>query len=239
MTISYIYAKIFKKILRGKAIYNSVIDTTTKVNSGSSIVNSKLGRYNNIGYDNELNNVEMGSFCSLSDHVFIGGDEHPLDWVSTSPVFEGIKHSGPNRKFASFEVPETLRTVIGNDVWIAHGVCVKAGVTVGSGAVIGTGAVVTKDVPPYAIVAGNPAKIIRYRFDDNTIDKLLKSEWWLLEDEDLEKVAKYVTNPLVFIQKVMMLKNRNNCISANCRGGVDRTYAQLCFAACLERRCAA
>ena len=78
MTISYLYSKFFKKILRGKAVYNSQIDSTTIINSGCSIVNSTIGRYNNIGYDNELNNVEIGSFCSFSDHVFIGGDEHPL-----------------------------------------------------------------------------------------------------------------------------------------------------------------
>ena len=202
MTISYLYSKFFKKILRGKAVYNSQIDSTTIINSGCSIVNSTIGRYNNIGYDNELNNVEIGSFCSFSDHVFIGGDEHPLEWVSTSPVFEGINHSGPKRKFAKFEVPLTAKTYIGNDVWIAHGVCIKAGITVGTGAAIGTGAVVTKDVPPYAIVAGVPAKIIRYRFDENTISALLDSNWWELSDEQLDVVGKYIKNPLEFVEAV-------------------------------------
>jgi len=207
MKLSYYYAKLFKKIIRGKAIYNSNIDSTTKVNSGSSIVNSSIGRYNNIGYDNEFNNVEMGSFCSCSDHVFIGGDEHPLEWVSTSPVFEGIKHSGPKRKFASFEVPAPPRTIIGNDVWIAHGVCIKAGVKIGTGAAIGTGAVVTKDVPPYAIVAGVPAKIIRFRFDDSTINALLDSKWWELSDEQLDLVGNFVKNPLEFIDAVKKVRN--------------------------------
>lgn len=202
MRISYIYAKIFKKLLRGKAIYNSTIDSTTKVNSGSSIVNSIIGRYNNIGYDNELNSVEMGSFCSLSDHIFIGGDEHPLEWVSTSPVFEGIKHSGPKRKFALYEVPGPPKTIVGNDVWIAHGVCIKAGVTIGTGAAIGTGAVVTKDVPPYAIVAGVPAKIIRYRFDEETIKELLETEWWDLNESQLDAVGRYIKTPKDFIEAV-------------------------------------
>ena len=206
MKPSYIYAKIYKKIIRGKAVCNSTIHPTTKVNSGSSIVNSTIGRYNNIGYDNELNNVEMGSFCSCSDHVFIGGDEHPLEWVSTSPVFEGVKHSGPKRKFASFEVPAPRRTIIGNDVWIAHGVCIKAGVTIGTGAAIGTGAVVTKDVPPYAIVAGVPAKIIRYRFDKETIKNLLKSKWWELSDSQLDEVGKYIKNPKEFVEAVKNIK---------------------------------
>ena len=206
MKISYIYAKAFKKIIRGKAVNNSVIDKTTKVNSGSCIINSVIGRYNNIGYDNELNNVEIGNFCSFSDHVFIGGDEHPLEWVSTSPVFESVKHSGPSRKFANFDVPKSRRTIIGHDVWIAHGVCIKAGVKVGTGAAIGTGAVVTKDIPPYAIVAGVPAKIIRYRFDEETINGLLESKWWNLNEDQLSVVAKYIKEPQKFIMEVKNLE---------------------------------
>lgn len=206
MTLSYIYAKILKKFLRGKAIYNSMLDATTKVNSGSSIYNCEIGRYNNIGYDNELNNVEIGSFCSFSDHVFIGGDEHPLEWVSTSPVFESVKHSGPSKKFASFDVPECKRTYIGNDVWIAHNVSVKAGVTIGTGAAIGTGAVVTRNIPPYAIVAGVPAKIIRYRFDENIIRELLETKWWELPDEKLQEIGKHIKEPLRFIELVKQIR---------------------------------
>ncbi|MDB8920778.1 CatB-related O-acetyltransferase [Parabacteroides merdae] len=206
MQLSYIYAKIFKKIIRGKAIINSQIEKTTKVNSGCSIVNSTIAHYNNIGYDNEINNAVIGSFCSFSDHVFIGGDEHPLDWVSTSPVFENVKHSGPACKFALFDLPPQKKTIIENDVWIAHNACIKAGVIVGTGAVIGTGAVVTKDVPPYAIVAGVPAKIIRYRFNDEIIRKLLDSEWWNLTDKQLKKIAVYITDPLRFIEEVKKVK---------------------------------
>ena len=206
MTLSYLYAKLFKKIFRGKAIINSTIDYTAKINSGSSIVCSNIGRYTNIGYDNEINNAEVGSFCSFSDHVFVGGDEHPLEWVSTSSVFENISHSGPKKKFSNHEVLPTLRTTIGSDVWIAHGVSIKAGVNIGHGVVIGTGAVVTKDIPPYAIVAGVPAKIIRYRFDEDTIDKLLETKWWNLNDTELSIVAKYVTSPKIFISELLKLQ---------------------------------
>lgn len=206
MNIPYIYAKLFKKILRGKAIANSTIDKTTKVNSGCSIVCSHIGRYNNIGYDNEINNAVIGNFCSFSDHVFIGGDEHPLEWVSTSSVFESVKHSGPSKKFASFDVPSQKITTIGNDVWIAHNVCIKAGVKVGTGAAIGTGAVVTKDIPPYAIVAGVPAKVLKYRFDEDTIAKLEASEWWNLSDEQLESVAQYIKDPIKFVESINKLR---------------------------------
>lgn len=217
MKLNYIYAKAFKKFLRGKAVINSEIDKTAKINSGVSITNSKIGRYSNIGYDDEINNAEIGNFCSFSDHVYIGGDEHPLEWVSTSPVFESVKHSGPKRKFAEFDVPKGKRTIIGSDVWIAHGVCIKAGVTVGTGAAIGSGAVVTKDVPPYAIVAGVPAKIIRYRFDENTIKQLLETKWWNLSDEQLEKVAKYMKDPKQFIEALN--NSVTECKSAVLVGG--------------------
>lgn len=202
MNLSYVYAKIFKKFLRGKAVINSEIDKNAKINSGVSITNSKIGRYTNIGYDDEINNAEIGNFCSFSDHVFIGGDEHPLEWVSTSPVFESVKNSGPKRKLAKFDVPESKRTIIGSDVWIAHGVCIKAGVTVGTGAAIGTGAVVTKDVPPYAIVVGVPAKVIRYRFDEDTISKLLKSKWWDLPDGVLTELGQYIKEPNEFLKRL-------------------------------------
>lgn len=207
MTIGYIYSKLFKKIIRGKSIIQSNISSTAKINSGTTISNSTIGRYTNIGYDNEINTAEIGSFCSFSDHVFIGGDEHPLEWASTSPVFESVKHSGPKTKFASFEVPITKRTIIGNDVWIAHGASIKAGIRVGTGAVIGTGAVVTKDVPPYAIVAGVPAKIIRFRFDEHVICELLESKWWELSENQLQEAGKYIKEPVVFIEKVKQIRN--------------------------------
>lgn len=191
MSLSYLYGKFFKRVLRGKCIINSRIDKTASIASGCNISNSSLGRYSYLSYDCEVMNCDIGSFCSISDHVFIGGAEHPKSYVSTSPVFLNVIHSGPKKRFASFELPKVKRTLIGNDVWIGHGVSIKQGIKVGNGAIIGSGAVVTKDVPDYAIVGGIPASIIKYRFPKDVIQHLLKSQWWELPDEEISKYASY------------------------------------------------
>ena len=199
---TYLYGKFFKEILRGKCVINSQIHKTAKINSGANIVNSTIGRYTYTCYDDEIVNCEIGQFCSISDDVIIGGAEHPIEWGSTSPVFQNVKHSGPKKRFAKHEFDGVPRTVIGNDVWVGKRVIIKAGVNIGDGAVLGAGAVVTKDVPPYAIVAGIPAKVIKYRFDEDTIAALLKSKWWMIEDKELEKYAGKINKVKEFLQVI-------------------------------------
>jgi acetyltransferase-like isoleucine patch superfamily enzyme len=201
MNLSYLYSKIFKR-LRGKSVKNSNLHPSCVIYSGSNIVNCKIDKYSYIGYDCQFVNTEVGSFCSVSDHVFVGGLEHPMNWVSTSPVFEDVKQSGPQKRFSLFKVDNTVMTIIGSDVWIGHGATIKAGVVIGHGAVIGSNAMVTKDVPPFAIVAGVPAKLIKYRFDEATITDLLKTKWWTLSDNQISIVAQYIKNPKAFIEKV-------------------------------------
>ena len=215
VSLKYLYGKFFKKILRGKCVINSSIHKTAKINSGATIVNSTIGRYTYTCYDDEIVNCEIGQFCSISDEVVIGGAEHPIDWVSTSPVFQNVKHSGPKRKFSEFDFEGIKKTVIGNDVWIGRRAIIKAGVTVGDGAVIGSGSVVTKDVPPYAIVGGVPAKILKFRFDEETIKELNQSEWWNLTEEELELAADKIRNADDFVKllKLNILEKR--------KGGVN------------------
>ena len=201
MSLSYIYSKILKK-LRGNAIRNSRIDKTAVIYSGSSVSSSIIKKYSYCGYDCSISNTVIGAFCSISDHVVIGGAEHPMQWISTSPVFENVKHSGPTKRFSIHNLPPIKQTIIGNDVWIGHAATVKQGVCIGDGAVIGTGAIVTKDVPPYAIVVGCPAKIIKYRFNEETINRLLSLQWWNLSDDKLILLAPYIQDPKLFIDKL-------------------------------------
>lgn len=199
MKLSYIYSKFFKIVLRGKSILNSRIDKTAKIYSGTEFYNSSIGKHSYVGYDSEVHNCDIGAFCSIANHFIVGGAEHPLDWVSTSPAFQDVGGGAPER-FTRKPVLEEKRTVIGNDVWIGSRVIIKQGVHVGTGAVIGAGSIVTKDIPEYAIVAGCPAKLIKYRFDENTIRRLLESKWWSLPDQEIREFADYVDDVDAFLQ---------------------------------------
>lgn len=206
MALGYYYSKFVKKILRGKCVRNSQIDSTAVVNSGSSVVNSTMGAYSYCSYDCNIINARIGTFCSLANNIIIGGDEHLMEWLSTSPVFQDVKHSGPTKKFARHILPMPKLTLIGNDVWIGDRAIIKQGVIVGDGAVIGVGAIVTKDVPPYAVVAGIPAKVLKYRFDEGTISDLLKIKWWDMSESELSKYSDSIMNVKKFINQVKAAK---------------------------------
>ncbi len=124
--------------------------------------------------------LKIGKFCSISMNTTIYlGSEHHMDWITTYPFFAKFEKAG----FASNTTKGDV--IIGNDVWIADGVLILSGVTIDDGAVIGARAVVTKDVKPYEIVAGNPARHIKYRFSEDQIEKLLEIKWW---DWDIKKI---------------------------------------------------
>jgi acetyltransferase-like isoleucine patch superfamily enzyme len=189
MKIEYYLAKLLKKA-RGKTVRNSTVHKTAKIHSGSDVVDSRIGRYSYCGYNTRILSADVGSFCSIAGGVFIeGAYSHPINYVSTSPVFFAEK-SAVRGKFASHAGDENVpRTQIGNDVWIGQGALVKAGVRIGDGAIVGMGSVVTKDVEPYSIVAGNPSRLIRKRFDEETIERLCESKWWELPEAQLQEVA--------------------------------------------------
>jgi len=135
--------------------------------------------------------LKIGKFCSIAGEVTILlGGNHSIDWVSTYP-FSSFPQDWPGvhpPHYVRGEDPDLDRqfeVTIGNDVWIGWGAHIMPGVTIGDGAVIGARSVVTKDVEPYSIVAGNPARLKRKRFDEETIRKLLEIKWW---DWPVEKI---------------------------------------------------
>lgn len=191
--------RLFSKISIFAIIQSSIIHKTAAISSGVKFYRSSIGKYSYIGRNSFIINTKIGSFCSIASSCNIGGTGHPLNWVSTSSVF----HKWDNilkKNFSRHEYDIFSETVVGNDVWIAANAMIKAGVKISDGAVIGMGAIVTKDVGPYEIWAGNPARMIRKRFDDETIEKLLKEQWWNWEDSKIEQRAEYFNNVKKFLE---------------------------------------
>lgn len=146
-----------------------------------------IGAYSGVskanGREKSLRNVRIGRYCSIAADVWTSSFEHPSDRLTTSLAPYGrYSFSWLPRLQGADESPDLDQAVkevsIGNDVWIGVGAFIKGGVVIGDGAIVAAHAVVTKDVPPYAIVAGVPARVIRYRFDEATIRELLELRWW-------------------------------------------------------------
>ena len=196
-SLSFLFAKAIK-YLHVPAIKNSVISAKAAVCPGCNIADIKMGDYSYIGGDCSVISTDIGKYCSIGRNCGIGGGSHPLDHVSTSPVFHGGRNIlKTNYSNATPPMPE--RVCIGNDVWIGEGVYVKAGVAIGDGAVIGAHAVVTKDVPAYAIVAGCPAKVLKFRFDESIIQRLIASKWWDFDEQALRACSSVFDDPEAFL----------------------------------------
>ncbi len=132
--------------------------------------------------------IKIGKYCSIATEVrVILGGEHRLDWVSTYPFME-FQDKWPTSKGIQGHPSSKGNIEIGNDVWIGHGATILSGVSIGDGAVIAAGSVVTKSVEPYSIVGGNPAKLIRVRFDNETVNELLNIKWWDFGQENIGRI---------------------------------------------------
>lgn len=140
---------------------------------------------------NEGAHLYIGSFCSISrgQTVFLGGN-HRTDWSTTFPFGHIFQKEFPNGAINGQGHPSTKgHVIIENDVWIGDGCTIMSGVKIGTGSVIAAKSVVTKDVAPYTIVGGNPAKLIKIRFPHRICKKLLEIKWWEKSDEDINKIA--------------------------------------------------
>ena len=143
------------------------------------IAGSSIGDYSYVETGCRISAATIGRFCSIAPYALVGLAEHPVEgFVSTHPMF--YRHA-PGYGYDLLDADAhtgITPTQLGNDVWVGAGACLKGGVTIGDGAVIGAGAVVTRDVEPYAIYAGVPARLVRYRFDHEIIEFLLRFKWW-------------------------------------------------------------
>ena len=205
--INKIYIFYFKLINKKKKVHctgKSIISSGDFFEGNNYIDGTVKDCY--VGYGTYIMNqcwfakCYIGRFCSIASEVkMVQKHGHPLSYVSTSPCFlennsyvESFVREKNNEKYDPLEYIDwkgkRWDAVVGNDVWIGSRAILLGAVKIGDGAVVGAGAVVTKDVPPYAIVVGNPAKVIGYRFEENKIRKLLNLRWW---DKDLDWIREH------------------------------------------------
>lgn len=167
--------------LAGKAgISNTRFGKYNFLSQDVTIVNAELGDFSYVGEHTLIQNVKIGKYTCIGPSVKIGLGNHPLTgFISIHPVFYSLAGQAGDVTFADRQYfNEYLPSEVGHDVWIGANVVIPGGVKIGNGAVIASGAVVTKDVPPYAIVGGVPAALIRYRFPEEKIQQLQEWKWW-------------------------------------------------------------
>ncbi len=173
----------------GRLAQGSRIETPTSI-----IATAPAGAFLDIGAfcnlsGGSINNVRFARYCSIASGVTIGPHEHPTDWLTTSRAAYFPQVNGWDDLVAGANLPKVHAgrrpfpescpvTTIGPDVWIGQGAFVKAGVTIGAGAIVGARATVLRDVPPYAIVVGTPGRVLRLRFSEATVERLLAVAWW-------------------------------------------------------------
>ncbi len=206
-TLLKIFPEI-KKILAHNIVidksytHNTLIHQAAKLYPPYHISDSKIGPYTYISRNSFISMTEIGNFCSIGPNFLCGWGIHPLNGVSTNPMFYSTQKQNGIRLSAEDKVVERLPIKIGHDVFIGANVTILDGVKIGDGAVIGAGAVVTKDIPDYAIAVGVPARVIKYRFDQDTIQKLKQTQWFLETNlEKLKLVEKHFFDVNKFIEE--------------------------------------
>lgn len=199
--INFVYPKRYKNsVIESYIVDESILGEELIIKKDVVISDTlkEIGSYSYIGSRAEIFNCKrIGRYVSVSHDVKIGLENHVLDQLGTSPVFYSEQRGWMETTNQEKQNP----AIIEDDVLISANAMIMSGVKIGTGAVVGAGAFVNKDVPPYAIVAGIPAKIIRYRFDEASIERLLKSEWWTLHKNELLNYKDCFSDVRAFLDK--------------------------------------
>ena len=197
------FFSVFPNIFfRNTNIYDRVTKgQKVKLYSRYLLFNVKIGDYTYIGPNSSIRNTTFGRYCSVGENFTSGLAIHPVDGLSTSPLFYSTLRQLGVQLVKEDKLEEYKPVSIGNDVFIGANVMILSGVTVGDGAIIAAGAVVTKDVPPFAVVGGVPAKVIKYRFSQNQIEQLRGIGWWNWDFDRQLEIVKYFDDINGFIEK--------------------------------------
>lgn len=213
--ITHYIKGIFKNLLNPRiSIFafisaNVEVDKTAYIYRGVKVKHAKIEAHSYIAANTDIENALIGKYCSIADHCRVGMSGHSLSYLSMSPIFTQTVDALQERWIEKNVFPskhEYETVILGNDVWVGSHVLINGGVKVGNGACIAAGAVVVKDIPPYAIVGGVPAKIIRYRFSEDVIAKLEEIKWWNLPEVVLkEKISLFQKEGLT-VEELDVLK---------------------------------
>jgi len=176
----------------GKYVYISEHD---------SIQNVSIGDFSYVGNKTSILNSRIGKFCSIANNVFIGPGKHPVNFVSLHPIFYRDNSRAGYTFTTELEYDEYGSVEIENDVWIGTNTIIMPGVKISNGAIIAAGAIVTKNIPPFAIAGGIPAKVIKFRFDDSTVKYLQEIKWWNRDPEYLKANYKYFHSIESFMER--------------------------------------
>jgi phosphonate metabolism protein (transferase hexapeptide repeat family) len=174
-------------------VRDSHIGAWCEIGARTRIAESRMGDYSYVVHDSEIIYAEIGRFCSIAAHARINPGNHPLQRVALSHfTYRSSAYGLGEDEAGFFDWRRAQKVTLGHDVWVGHGAIILPGVTVGCGAAIGAGAVVSRDVPDFAVVAGVPARLIRYRFAEPLRAALLRIAWWHWTHEQLrERLADF------------------------------------------------
>ncbi len=197
----------FKKLTYKRVDFGTLWDTKssftkfTHILRGARLNNAHIGKYSRVGVNCKLTNVTVGNFSCIGADCVVGVGQHPTNYLTYHSIFYKQGNWGWHDDWIKYPkgFQEQAHITIGNNVWIGQKVVIMDGVTIGDNSIVATGAIVTKDVPPYSIVGGVPAKVIKTLFNDEMRKRLDEIQWWNLEDNEITKVIDlfHIPNPSI------------------------------------------